>query len=86
MNGTVPNIRPERPIEAVFQVNQLAFGGPDLGHPSYYPRFGFIPGEPLGIRPPFEVSAGAFMVLKLRPGALAGDHGEVRYPPESAQV
>lgn len=50
------------------------------------PRFGFIPGEPLGIRPPFEVSPGAFMVLELRPGALHGVRGEVRYPPEFAQV
>lgn len=57
-----------------------------VGHPGYYPRFGFIPGVPLGIRPPFEVSPGAFMVLELRPGALHGVRGEVRYPPEFAQV
>jgi putative acetyltransferase len=30
-----------------------------VGHPEYYPRFGFVPGEPLGVRPPFEVSPGA---------------------------
>lgn len=57
-----------------------------VGHPKYYPRFGFIPGEPLGIRPPFEVSSGAFMVLELQPGALAGIGGEVEYPSEFEQV
>jgi len=53
-----------------------------VGHPEYYPRFGFIPGEPLGIGPPFEVSPGAFMVLELQPSALEGIRGEVEYPPE----
>jgi putative acetyltransferase len=57
-----------------------------VGHPEYYPRFGFIPGEPRGIRPPFEVSPGAFMVLELQPGGLAGVCGEVQYPRDFAQV
>lgn len=57
-----------------------------VGHPEYYPRFGFVPGEPLGIRPPFEVSPGAFMVLELQPNALAGIRGEVEYPSEFAEV
>ena len=57
-----------------------------VGHPEYYPRFGFMPGQPLGIRPPFEVSPGAFMVLELRPNALAGVRGEVQYPPEFGEV
>ena len=55
-----------------------------LGHPSYYPRFGFVPAEPLGIRAPFPVSPGAFMVLGLRPDALEEFDGEVEYPPEFA--
>jgi putative acetyltransferase len=57
-----------------------------VGHPAYYPRFGFIPGEPLGIRPPFQVSPGAFMVLGLQPDALAGVRGDVEYPPEFAEL
>jgi putative acetyltransferase len=57
-----------------------------VGHRSYYPRFGFIPGEPLGIRPPFAVSPGAFMVLGLVPDALAGVRGVVEYPPEFGRV
>jgi len=55
-----------------------------VGHPEYYPRFGFVRGEPCGIWPPFPVSPGAFMVCELRPHALAGVHGEVEYPPEFA--
>jgi putative acetyltransferase len=57
-----------------------------VGHPGYYPRFGFVPAEPLGIRAPFPVSRGAFMVLGLQPDALQGFHGEVEYPPEFAEV
>jgi putative acetyltransferase len=57
-----------------------------VGHPRYYPRFGFVPAEPFGIRPPFPVSPGAFMVLELQPGALGGIRGEVEYPPEFGEV
>ena len=57
-----------------------------VGHPEYYPRFGFVPGEPFGIWPPFEVSPGAFMVLELLPNALAGIRGQVEYPAEFAEV
>jgi putative acetyltransferase len=53
-----------------------------LGHPAYYPRFGFVPAIPLGIRWELETSEGAFMVLELRDGALAGRTGVVRYQPE----
>jgi putative acetyltransferase len=57
-----------------------------VGHPEYYPRFGFVPGETFGIRLQFEVSPGAFMVLELQPHALAGTRGEVEYPPEFAEL
>jgi putative acetyltransferase len=53
-----------------------------VGHPPYYPRFGFVPAEPLGLRVGFPISPGAFMALALRPGALDGLRGEVQYPPE----
>jgi putative acetyltransferase len=53
-----------------------------LGHPAYYPRFGFQPAQPLGLRPPFEVSPGAFQALGLQPGALQGLQGDVDYPSE----
>ena len=57
-----------------------------LGHPAYYPRFGFGPASRWGIRAPFEVSDEAFMALELRAGALAGAAGTVRYPAEFAGV
>ncbi len=57
-----------------------------VGHPDYYPRFGFVPAQPLGILPPFEVPGEAFMVLELRPGALVGVQGVVKYPPEFNEV
>jgi putative acetyltransferase len=57
-----------------------------LGHPAYYPRFGFVPAVPLGIRPPFAASPEAFQVLGLRPGALEGLRGLVEYPPPFAEL
>lgn len=53
-----------------------------LGHPGYYPRFGFQPARPLGIRAPFEAPTEAFLVLGLQPGALDGFRGLVEYPAE----
>lgn len=53
-----------------------------LGHPEYYPRFGFERADGHGIACPFEAPAEAFMVLPLRPGALAGLCGVVEYAPE----
>jgi len=57
-----------------------------LKRDGHYPRFGFVPAGPLGIRAPFEVPSVAFMALELRPGALRDVRGEVRYPPEFAEV
>jgi len=53
-----------------------------LGHPSYYPRFGFVPASRFGLRWEHECPDEAFMALELRPGALAGGGGIVRYRPE----
>ncbi|MBL7166917.1 MAG: N-acetyltransferase [Dehalococcoidales bacterium] len=53
-----------------------------LGHPDYYPRFGFAPGKPEGIDCEFEAPDEAWMVLELRKGALAGRSGTVRFQPE----
>lgn len=53
-----------------------------LGHPSYYPRFGFVTASTIGLRCEFEVPDEAFMVAELTPGALRGRRGVVHYPPE----
>lgn len=55
-----------------------------LGHPDFYPRFGFVPAAPRGIACEYEVPAEAFMVLELAPGCLLGVHGTARYDPALA--
>lgn len=52
-----------------------------LGHPEYYPRFGFIPAGRKGLRCEYPVPDDVFMVAELRPDALQG-HGLVKYRPE----
>ena len=52
-----------------------------LGHPAYYPRFGFAPGPPRGIACEYDVPDEAFMVLDLVPDALAEIEAVVRYGP-----
>lgn len=57
-----------------------------LGHPEYYPRFGFLRASRFDIRPPFDAPDEAFLVLALRPGALDPVRGVVEYPPEFLAV
>ncbi len=49
-----------------------------VGHPAYYPRFGFSTVRARALVHPFP--AEAFMALELAPGALDGIRGAVRYP------
>ncbi|MDU4961281.1 MAG: N-acetyltransferase [Sporomusaceae bacterium] len=51
-----------------------------LGNPEYYSHFGFQPASRFGISCPYPVPDAAFMVLSLRPGALANVQGVVVYP------
>jgi putative acetyltransferase len=57
-----------------------------LGHADFYPRFGFRTAGPLGITCEFPSPEENFMVAELRPGALAGRTGLVRYRPEFKNV
>jgi putative acetyltransferase len=50
-----------------------------LGHPEFYPRFGFSAELAERLTAPF--SGPAFMALELVPGALDEVEGEVLYPP-----
>ena len=50
-----------------------------LGHPEYYPRFGFEPAFRFGLGSEYDVPGEAFMALELEPGALADASGTVRY-------
>jgi putative acetyltransferase len=57
-----------------------------LGHAEYYPRFGFTAAKPKGFRSEYDVPDDVFMVAELRPGALAGRRGLVKYRPEFSLV
>lgn len=49
-----------------------------VGHPQYYPRFGFSPQAVAHLKSPY--AGEAFMGLELIPGALTRLRGSVRYP------
>jgi putative acetyltransferase len=51
-----------------------------LGHPHFYPRFGFSPKLAACLTSPFS-GRDSFMALELVPGALDGVAGRVQYPP-----
>jgi putative acetyltransferase len=53
-----------------------------LGHPPYYPRFGFVPAARFGLTFGDAPPRDAFMAMELVPGALADVRGPVRYAPE----
>ena len=50
-----------------------------LGHPDYYPKFGFAPSVKYGIKSEYEVPDEAFMILELIPGSLKNHEGVVKY-------
>jgi putative acetyltransferase len=57
-----------------------------LGHPDYYPRFGFVPASRFGIKSEYDVADEVFMVMELREGALNGRAGVAKYQPEFNEV
>jgi putative acetyltransferase len=59
---------------------QLGFGAVVvLGHPEYYPRFGFSPSSRFGMGCEYEVPEGVFMVMELQPGYLRHTSGTIKY-------
>lgn len=52
-----------------------------VGHPAYYPRFGFVPAVPRGITSVFAQGehADSFMAMELQPSALDGVTGAAEY-------
>jgi putative acetyltransferase len=50
-----------------------------LGHPNYYPKFGFAPSVKYGIKSEYEVPDDVFMILELIPGSLKNHEGIIKY-------
>lgn len=57
-----------------------------LGHPDFYPRFGFKRASEFGIRWERDAPDDVFFALELAQGALEGVSGVVCYAPEFAMV
>jgi putative acetyltransferase len=52
-----------------------------LGHPEYYPRFGFVPASNFSVDCEYEVPDGVFMAMELEDDSLAGAGGTAKYHP-----
>lgn len=62
------------------QCKQLGFGAVVvLGHPAYYPRFGFTSSTRFGIGCEYDVPEEVFMVVELHAGFLRGRSGTIKY-------
>ena len=57
-----------------------------LGHPDYYPRFGFSTAKLKGFSCEYPAPDEAFMALELEMGALEGKNGLIRYNPAFNEV
>lgn len=57
-----------------------------LGHPNYYPRFGFVPSVKYGIKSEYEVPDDVFMILELAPNTLKEHKGIIKYHEEFNNV
>jgi putative acetyltransferase len=55
-----------------------------LGHPGYYPRFGFQPSTVFALKSEYDVPADVFMAQELVPGALQEISGTIQYHPAFA--
>jgi len=58
-----------------------------LGHPTYYPPFGFVPAAKYGIKSEYEnVPDDAFMILVFNLASIKGITGVAKYLPEFASA
>ena len=57
-----------------------------LGHPSFYPRFGFQPAARFGVACEYDAPTEAFMLIELVPGYLRGVTGTVQFHPAFRNV
>ncbi len=74
-------------IEGLSRARKLGYRGVVVvGHPEYYPRFGFKSARALGLEAPFSVPDEAFMAMALAGDGLQDVSGMVCYPPEFDDV
>jgi predicted N-acetyltransferase YhbS len=67
--------------EALREAKELGYNSiVVLGHPEYYPKFGFKKASLWGIKAPFEVPDEVFMAIELTENALTEAAGIVEYP------
>lgn len=65
---------------ALEKAKELGYGSVVvLGHPEYYPKFGFKKASKWNIKAPFEVPDEVFMVIELSENTLQGVEGIVQY-------
>ena len=57
-----------------------------LGHPEYYPRFGFEVASRYGVRCAWDVPDEAFMIMVLNESEMQGVSGVAKYRPEFAEA
>jgi len=57
-----------------------------LGHPAYYPRFGFVPASRFNLTSEFKVPDEVFMVKELQDAALQDASGTIQYHPAFNQA
>lgn len=50
-----------------------------LGHPAYYPKFGFVPSSRFGLDSEYEVPEEVFMAMELHLDSLKGKSGTISY-------
>ncbi|SDN02022.1 hypothetical protein SAMN04487897_101814 [Paenibacillus sp. yr247] len=69
-------------FEGIRRTKELGYGIILLiGHPTYYPRFGFKPARTYGYElNQFKVSDDVFMVCEVLEGQLRNMNGELLYP------
>lgn len=68
--------------EGLLRCKELGFGLVMLiGHPTYYPKFGFKPARPIGLElKQFEVPDDVFMVYEVLENTRRRIEGELQYP------
>ncbi|WP_144614065.1 GNAT family N-acetyltransferase [Bacillus cereus] len=67
-------------VAALEKAKELGYGSVVvLGHPAYYPKFGFKKASEWNIKAPFEVPDEVFMVIELSENAPQGVEGVVQY-------